>query len=302
METARPPIPRTPSVLATGGSSGTGTGDRRRSSFPAAKLDSQSRKLGCFFEKTGNATISLASTHCHPVAAEVRCPSRPRPPEKVLTVWHRPKPRFCRLDTWCGKAPKFRRLPLAEEGGKGRISRPQECQAVIPLYLAALGRSPSKPIGNWPNTIAIATLRHDSCSSAGGNEPKVEGFSRRIRRMVRDRLLVGSAAGFRNAGSKASEAVRPDRSPSKERAMSTPVASLLPTSSGADEVGREPEKRGLHRSGAISRSARIQNRESPIQNQPVCIGLGPSVAVRGHDENRGVVPLSRMAERAWRSS
>ena len=39
--------------------------------------------------------------------------------------------------------------------------------------------------------------------SAGENELKVEGFSRRIRRMVRDRLLVGSAAGFRNAGSKA---------------------------------------------------------------------------------------------------
>jgi len=114
--------------------------------------------------------------------------------------------------------------------------------------------------------------------------------------MVRDRLLVGSAAGFRNAGSKASEAVRSDRSPSKERATSTPVASS--TSSGADEVRRESEKRGLHRSGAISRSARIQNRESPIQNQPVCIGLGPSVEVRGHDENRGVVPLSRMAERA----
>ena len=56
-----------------------------------------------------------------------------------LASWHRPKPRFYRLDTLCGKGRSFGASAGGKTWERANLTA-QECQAVSPLYLAALGR------------------------------------------------------------------------------------------------------------------------------------------------------------------
>src|SRR5271166_358077 len=87
----------------------------------------------------------------------------------TLVAWttrHRPKPRFYRLDTLCGRAPKFRRFCWRKNLGKGEPHGPKSVKPSPPC-ISLLWDDASKPIGNWPNTIAIATLRRDSYALGG---------------------------------------------------------------------------------------------------------------------------------------
>ena len=49
-----------------------------------------------------------------------------------LASWHRPKPRFYRLDTLCGKAPKFRRFCWRKNVGKGESHGPKSVKPSAP--------------------------------------------------------------------------------------------------------------------------------------------------------------------------